>query len=82
MIYILTREQIEKIKMGLMIDSLSQSHPHKEEVDAMLILQSLKPSEPVAWLVSDAQGRYATIRDLSLYAEEVYEPLYALGDEK
>jgi hypothetical protein len=32
--------------------------------------------EPVAWLVSDAQGRYATIRDPSLYKEEVYEPLY------
>ena len=33
--------------------------------------------EPVAWLVSDAQGRYATIRDPAPYGEEVYEPLYA-----
>lgn len=32
--------------------------------------------EPVAWLVSDAQGRYATIRDPAPYGEEVYEPLY------
>jgi hypothetical protein len=38
--------------------------------------------EPVAWLVSDAQGRYATIRDPSLYKEEVYEPLYTAPSRK
>ena len=27
--------------------------------------------EPVAWLVSDAQGRYATIRDPAPYGEKV-----------
>jgi hypothetical protein len=38
--------------------------------------------EPVAWLVSDAQGRYATIRDPAPYGEEVYEPLYAAPSRK
>lgn len=38
--------------------------------------------EPVAWLVSDAQGRYATIRDPAPYGEEVYEPLYAAPQSK
>lgn len=40
-------------------------------------LKAQPEQEPVAWLVSDAQGRYATIRDPSQYGEEVYEPLYA-----
>jgi hypothetical protein len=38
--------------------------------------------EPVAWLVSDAQGRYATIRDPAPYGEEVYEPLFAKPPHK
>lgn len=38
--------------------------------------------EPVAWLVSDAQGRYATIRDPAPYGEEVYEPLYAAPSKR
>jgi len=44
--------------------------------------QPEQEQEPVAWLVSDAQGRYATIRDPSLYKEEVYEPLYAAPPRK
>ena len=51
-------------------------------LQALAAARELRGMTPVAWLVSDAQGRYATIRDPSLYAEEVYEPLYALGDEK
>ena len=40
-------------------------------------LEKAQPEQkPVAWLVSDAQGRYATIRDPAPYGEEVYKPLY------
>ena len=45
----------------------------KEEIIAL----AQPEQEPAAWLISDAQGRYATIRDPALYGEEAYEPLYA-----
>ena len=45
-------------------------------------IEQAEKQEPVAWLVSDAQGRYATIRDPAPYGEEVYEPLYAAPPRK
>jgi hypothetical protein len=52
------------------------------EVTDSKIVQLEESQEPVAWLVSDAQGRYATIRDPAPYGEEVYEPLFAKPPHK
>jgi hypothetical protein len=53
-----------------------------KSIHEMQRLGQVLEQEPVAWLVSDAQGRYATIRDPAPYGEEVYEPLYAAPPRK